>query len=290
MREIHKLAIVALGSAFLATTAFADTGGVKVGTLVCHVGEGWGYVLGSSKDIACDYRPNRGETDHYVGTLSKFGVDIGYTRGATLVWAVIAPTSDVGAGALQGDYAGATASATIGGGIGANVLLGGFDKSIALQPVSIEGNTGYIDVSAGVGDMSLEAVRPAAQRVSDVMPSAPPPAHFAVFFDFNRASLTREGQSIVRDAVRTAEQTGMVKVRIVGHTDTVGSESYNMRLSVKRAEAVKEAMVDDGMRATQIAIEGRGFHDPLVPTGPGVREPQNRRAVIDLGNTTVSER
>lgn len=290
MREIHKLAIVALGSAFLATTAFADTGGVKVGTLVCHVGEGWGYVLGSSKDIACDYRPNRGETDHYIGTLSKFGVDIGYTRGATLVWAVIAPTSDVGAGALQGEYAGATASATVGGGIGANVLLGGFDKSIALQPVSIEGDTGYIDVSAGVGDMSLEAVRPTAQRVSDVMPSAPPPAHFAVFFDFNRASLTREGQSIVRDAVRTAEQTGMVKVRIVGHTDTVGSESYNMRLSVKRAEAVKEAMVDDGMRATQIAIEGRGFHDPLVPTGPGVREPQNRRAVIDLGNTTVSER
>lgn len=292
MRQIHKLAVVALGSALLASAASADTDGVKVGTLVCHVGEGWGYVLGSSKDIACNYRPNKGLTDRYVGTMSKFGVDIGYTRGATIVWAVIAPTSDVGPGALQGDYAGATASATFGGGLGANVLLGGFDKSIALQPVSIEGNTGYIDVSAGVGDMSLEAVPPTAQRVSDVIPVAAPPrpSHFAVFFDFNRARLTPEAQSIVRDAVKTAEQTGMVRVRIVGHTDTVGSESYNMRLSVKRAEAVKEAMVDDGMRAGQIAIEGRGFHDPLVPTGPGVREPQNRRAVIDLGNTAVSER
>lgn len=292
MRQIHKMAVVALGSAFLATASSADTGGIKVGTLVCHVGEGWGYVLGSSKDIACDYRPNKGMTDHYVGTLSKFGVDIGYTRGATLVWAVVAPTSDIGPGALQGDYAGATASATVVDGVGANVMLGGFDKSIALQPVSIEGNTGYIDVSAGVGDMSLEAVPPTAQRVSEAMPvpAPPPPAHFAVFFDFNRARLTPEAESIVRDAVKTAQQTGMVKVRVVGHTDTVGSESYNMRLSVKRAEAVKEAMVEDGMRAAEIAIEGRGFHDPLVPTGSGVREPQNRRAVIDLGNTTVSER
>jgi outer membrane protein OmpA-like peptidoglycan-associated protein len=290
MCQMHRLAASALSAAFLVTAADADPGGIKVGTLTCHVEGGWGYVLGSSKDIDCAYNPDHGGADRYVGSLSKFGVDIGYTRGATLVWAVIAPTSDVGPGALQGDYAGATASATVIDGVGANALVGGFDRSIALQPVSIEGTTGYFDVAAGVGEMSLEAAPPPVPRQAAYTP--PPsalPAHFAVFFDFNRSTLTPEARSIVQAAVADAERTGMVKVRVTGHTDTVGSESYNQRLSVKRANAVKAEMVQDGLDGRQIAIEGRGFHDPLVPTGPGVREPQNRRAVIDLGNTTVSE-
>jgi len=73
-------------------------------------------------------------------------------------------------------------------------------------------------------------------------------------------------------------------VQIVGHTDTVGSDKYNMKLSVARAQSVKDEMVREGMDGTTISIEGKGFHDLLVPTGPGVREPQNRRAVIDLGS------
>ena len=72
-----------------------------------------------------------GHREHYTGTISKFGVDIGYTEGGVLVWGVFAPTSDVRQGALSGDYAGATAQATVGVGLGANVLVGGFDKSIA---------------------------------------------------------------------------------------------------------------------------------------------------------------
>ena len=95
-------------------------------------------------------------SEHYVGTVSKFGVDIGYTEGGVLVWGVFAPSSDVRAGALQGDYAGATASATVGVGLGANVLIGGLDKSIALQPVSVEGNRG-LNVAAGIGAISLKS-------------------------------------------------------------------------------------------------------------------------------------
>ena len=72
-------------------------------------------------------------------------------------------------------------------------------------------------------------------------------------------------------------------MQIVGHTDTVGSDKYNMKLSMARAAAVKDEMVREGLDGSSIAIEGKSFHDPLVPTGPGVREPQNRRAVIDLG-------
>jgi outer membrane protein OmpA-like peptidoglycan-associated protein len=71
-------------------------------------------------------------------------------------------------------------------------------------------------------------------------------------------------------------------VLVTGHTDTVGSDSYNQGLSERRANAVKSQMVQDGMADNAIAIEGKSFHDPLVATGPGVREPQNRRAVIDL--------
>ena len=84
-------------------------------------------------------------------------------------------------------------------------------------------------------------------------------------------------------AVRAAKEAGFVRVLVIGHTDTVGSDRYNMALSRRRAEAVRDEMVREGMDGTTIMTEGRSFHDPLVPTGPGVREPQNRRAVIDLG-------
>ena len=136
--------------------AFAEPARVKVGILTCQVHSGWGYVVGSSKKISCNYRPHGGRMDHYVGSISKLGVDLGYTSGGTLVWDVIAPTSDLHRGDLTGDYAGATASVTFGAGVGANVLVGGLDKSIALQPVSVMGNTG-LDVSGGLGEMMLRA-------------------------------------------------------------------------------------------------------------------------------------
>ena len=84
-------------------------------------------------------------------------MDIGYTSKAKLIWAVFAPASDVRPGALEGEYAGATAQATVGVGLGANVLIGGLDKSIALQPLSVSGNTG-LNVAAGIGQISLKHV------------------------------------------------------------------------------------------------------------------------------------
>ena len=148
------LAAASIGAIAAATSAQAAPHGVKVGLLTCHVESGWGYVIGSSRDVHCDFQPSEGERDRYKGSISKLGADIGYTSSGTIVWEVVAPSSDVRPGALQGDYAGATASATIGVGVGAHVLLGGFDKSVALQPVSVEGNTG-LDVAAGIGELSL---------------------------------------------------------------------------------------------------------------------------------------
>ena len=149
------IAVAGLAAAAPAANAAA---GVKVGELTCNVSSGWGFIFGSSKDLHCTYRPSAHPREHYLGTVNKYGVDIGYTEGGILVWAVFAPSSDVAPGALSGTYAGATANATIGVGLGANVLIGGLNKSIALQPLSIEGNQG-LNVAAGIGAISLKSAQ-----------------------------------------------------------------------------------------------------------------------------------
>ena len=147
-------AALAISAMAFASPASADEATVKVGILNCHVEGGWGFVFGSSKDMRCTYRPSRGANEHYYGTINKYGVDIGYTEGGAILWVVFAPASTVKPGALAGDYAGATASATAAVGVGAHVLIGGFRHSITLQPVSIEGNTG-LNVAAGIGALTL---------------------------------------------------------------------------------------------------------------------------------------
>src|SRR5579863_6701364 len=157
MSKLHLMmgAAIAVASLSFASAANAAPHGVKVGDLTCNVASGWGFVFGSSKDLHCTYRGN-GHVEHYTGSISKFGVDIGYTGGEVLVWGVFAPTSDMRKGALSGDYAGASAQATIGVGLGANVLVGGLDKSIALQPLSVSGEKG-LNVAAGIGSISLKS-------------------------------------------------------------------------------------------------------------------------------------
>jgi hypothetical protein len=150
----HGLAICLAGLATgLAQSALAQ-GGVRVGTLSCNVASGWGFVFGSSKSLHCSFALAPGRTEFYAGTINKFGVDIGYTQGGVLVWGVFAPSANIGPGALSGNYIGASGSATVGVGAGANVLVGGSNRTISLQPVSFEGNTG-LNVAAGVGSITL---------------------------------------------------------------------------------------------------------------------------------------
>ena len=117
--------------------------------------------------------------------------------------------------------------------------------------------------------------------------AAPPPRPavrmFVVFFDFDKYNLTEQAETIVREAAAEARRQPGVRVMVTGHTDTVGSRAYNQALSERRAQAVKTAMVRAGLDPNEISTVGRNFSDPLVPTGPGIREPQNRRAVIDIG-------
>ena len=155
MRLTATLFTAIAGIAALAAPASAQSA-VKVGTLTCNVASGFGFIFGSSKALNCTYSGVGGQYEHYMGNITKFGADIGYTSGGILVWTVVAPVGMLQPGALAGAYAGATASATVGVGVGANALVGGSNNTIALQPLSIEGNTG-LNVAAGVASITLSA-------------------------------------------------------------------------------------------------------------------------------------
>jgi hypothetical protein len=156
MRLTATVFTAIVGVAALAAPASAQSA-VKVGTLTCNVASGFGFIFGSSKALNCTYAGVGGRYEHYMGNITKFGADIGYTSGGVLVWTVVAPVAVMQPGALAGAYAGATASATVGVGVGANALVGGSNNTVALQPVSIEGNTG-LNVAAGVASITLTSV------------------------------------------------------------------------------------------------------------------------------------
>lgn len=132
----------------------------KIGYLSCNVASGWGVIFGSSRDLDCTYTSavsGQPEVEHYKGSITKFGADIGYLQSGVILWTVLAPATVVShkTGLLAGNYGGGTASATVGVGAGAYALVGGMDSSISLQPVSVEGNTG-LNVAAGVAMMNLK--------------------------------------------------------------------------------------------------------------------------------------
>jgi hypothetical protein len=122
--------------------------------MTCDVNSGFGFVVGSSRDLHCTFVPAAGAPEHYAGSISKLGVDIGYVQNAVIVWNVVASTVAVPPGSLTGIYGGATASVTLGVGVGANVLVGGSKDTISLQPVSVEGGTG-LNLAGGIASISL---------------------------------------------------------------------------------------------------------------------------------------
>jgi len=151
-----SLAIAALALA-MGGSAMAQQP-VAAGTLTCDVSAGLGMIIGSRKSVACTFAPSHpGPVEFYNGTITKLGVDIGATAASVMVWLVYAPTSRP-VGALAGNYVGATGEATFGVGLGANVLVGGSNRTIGLQPVSVQGQTG-LNVAGGVAELSLQFSR-----------------------------------------------------------------------------------------------------------------------------------
>ncbi len=150
-----KKFILCAAVSLLAFAPAAKADGVKIGVLTCNVNGGVGFIIGSSKDADCVFKSARGgRVEHYMGRVGKLGVDIGVTGQTVIAWAVFAP-GQLKKGSLRGSYAGVSAEATVGVGLGANVLVGGFKGGINLQPVSIQAQTG-LNVAGGIGSLTLQ--------------------------------------------------------------------------------------------------------------------------------------
>jgi hypothetical protein len=154
MKKIFSAALIAAAATFAAGSA--EAGGIKVGVLTCQVEGGVGWIIGSSKDVECTFKGNNGRRESYNGTVGKLGIDIGVTTDTRVAWIVFAP-GKLKSGSLRGSYQGVSAEATVGIGLGANVLVGGFKKSMNLQPVSVQAQTG-LNIAAGLGSLNLRPV------------------------------------------------------------------------------------------------------------------------------------
>lgn len=157
-RILSSLMVLGLtGTAYAADMPYyytpAKASGVKVGVLTCKIEGGWGLVVVSNKKLHCIFR-GAGRRESYYGTITKVGVDLGVTRASSFSWSVIAPSRNILAHDLAGGYLGVSAEATVVAGLGANVLLGGGRNSFALQPVSVQSQSG-LNAAAGIAGLSL---------------------------------------------------------------------------------------------------------------------------------------
>jgi hypothetical protein len=131
---------------------------VQIGVLECRGGASIGFVVGSVTNLGCVLRTDGAPEDRYVATIRKVGLDLGITQESAIAWAVFTPVARLGPGDLSGNYAGAQSSASIGVGLGGNVLVGGSANSIALQPLSLQGQVG-LNIAAGLESLELRPGR-----------------------------------------------------------------------------------------------------------------------------------
>lgn len=158
MRRLLILAGVAVAM-FVASFAAANAQqSVQVGVLECRGGASVGFIVGSVTNLGCVLRVNGMPDDRYVATVRKVGLDLGITEESALAWGVFAPVARLGPGDLSGNYVGVQGSATLGVGVGGNVLVGGSNNSIALQPLSVQGQVG-VSVAAGLESLELRPGR-----------------------------------------------------------------------------------------------------------------------------------
>lgn len=144
-----------VGIAAAPTPADAQASKALVGTLTCKGGPSVGLIVGSTQNMICDFMPEGGRRGRtYQATMTKVGLDVGFKNETTIVWAVMG-TTEVRRGALLvGDYGGVSAEASVALGVGANALLGGSNKSVVLQPLSVQGQTG-LNIAVGVTGLTL---------------------------------------------------------------------------------------------------------------------------------------
>lgn len=160
LRPVSAFAALAVAAAVaLPAPAMAQAPDrTRAGTLTCDISGGIGMIIASKKEVTCMFTPSGpGPREVYVGSITKYGLDVGATAGGEMVWQVLAPSTRK-YGALAGHYAGVSGEATVGAGVGANVLVGGSDRTVTLQPVSVQGQVG-LNFAVGVAGLELQPAR-----------------------------------------------------------------------------------------------------------------------------------
>ena len=158
----HVRRYLVLGLAFAAIAAApaeaqAPRAWTQAGILTCRLNPSIGFIIVGHQSMECRFQPAEGYSQAYEGAINTIGLDFGATAGGVLAWAVFAPTKGVPAGALAGEYVGASGDIDIGVGAGANVLMGGSSRTFALQPLSVEGSVG-LNIALGVSMLKLRIV------------------------------------------------------------------------------------------------------------------------------------
>jgi hypothetical protein len=153
-----RLAITAIAAAVslsFATTAADAQSRVRAGGLACNLSPTVGLIIGSRQQVRCTFTPSGGgRVEYYNGHIGRLGLDLGVTAGGRMIWGVFARTSRVPPRTLAGTYVGASGDASLGIGGGANVLVGGSNRTISLQPLSLQGQVG-VNLALGVASMTL---------------------------------------------------------------------------------------------------------------------------------------
>lgn len=150
------------GVALIGMSAGADAA-ARIGVLECNVAPSVGFIVTSDRGLSCVLSPRHGPRQYYVGSIRNIGLDLGFTAGGRLTWAVLTAGSALPQNALAGDFVGASGGASFGAGANANVLVGGNNRSISLQPLSLGVHAG-VNVSAGIGAMTLTPSAPPQGR------------------------------------------------------------------------------------------------------------------------------
>ena len=157
MNRSYVTAFVAAWMLAVVINSAAAQNRVQAGTLVCNTSMELGVIVGSREALNCTFTPSvPGPIQSYTGTITKLGLDLGATARGVIVWLVYAPTT-LRTGELAGSYVGATGEATVGVGLGANVLVGGSNRTVALQPVSVQGQVG-LNLAVGFAELQLNFV------------------------------------------------------------------------------------------------------------------------------------
>jgi hypothetical protein len=154
MRRYVVAAVAALSLTAVATSAEAQ-GRVRAGGLSCNLAPSVGLIIGSRQQVSCTFTPSTGgPVERYNGQIGRLGLDLGVTAGGRMIWGVFARTSKLPPRTLAGTYVGASGDASLGLGGGANVLVGGNNRTISLQPLSLQGQAG-VNLALGVARLTL---------------------------------------------------------------------------------------------------------------------------------------